>query len=157
MKKSLKRAVVSLIAGTSLAANTTVISAIAATSSEKENNSRSVSSNWEIHRISGAPSSTDRFEAEGNVTGLVDGTDDGVTFNRSYFYDNGNGNIRAKCDIQNNVKAYPFDYAFIDYYTTTSTCLFKSGWFSICSGTVHYTVDTVNYAGYAFTIRGYAN
>lgn len=156
MKKTFKRIAASVMAVATVAVGMAGMSVNASTGIGMEDLSRSTKSYWNVHRIAGAPSSTDAFSDSGTVVGLTNGSDTGVTFVRTSFSDSGNGNIQAKCNIQSNVKKNTGVYAFIGANTSSSTCLFKSGWYSICGGNVSYTISAVNYAGYAFNINGYA-
>lgn len=132
MKNTFKKIAASVMAAATLTVGAAGMSASASTGIGMEDNTRSTKSYWNVHRISGAPSSTDAFS------------------------DSGNGNVQAKCNIQSNVKANTGEYAYIGANTSSSTCLFKSGWYSICGGNVTYSISVVNYAGYGFNIDGYA-
>ncbi len=147
----LKRTLAAIIAATTMAVG------IGSLSAEAGNNS-----SWYVQRPYGAPSSSYKFTHTGTVTGLANGTDYGISFIRTYYEDGGNSNggAKAKCDITNHsLKKYPNEYAYIKSNQSSSTCLFKDDWYTLSGGTgiVSYTVSTVDYDGYYFTIRGYAN
>ena len=156
MRKTFKKITAAVMAAATLAVGSVGMMASASTGIGMEDTSRSTKSYWNVHRITGAPSSTDQFSDSGTVTGLTNGSDTGVTFVRTGFSDSGNGNVQAKCNIQSNVKANVGEYAYIGANLSKSTCLFKSGWYSICGGNVTYSISVVNYVGYGFNIDGYA-
>lgn len=156
MNKTFKKITSTVMAVMTLAVSATGMAANASTGIGMEDPSRATKSYWNLHRFAGAPSSTDVFSASGNVTGLVNGSDTGLTFVRTGFSDSGNGNIKGKCDIQLNVKKNQYEYAYISANSSSSTCLFKDGWYSICYGTVSYSTTIINYEGYPFNIDGYA-
>ena len=149
MKKSIKRTLAAFIAAATMAVGMGSLSVSAGNQDS-----------WYLQAPAGAPTSTYQFSDSGTVTGLVNGSDYGITYVRTYFYDGGNTNgVKAKCDITNHsLKLYPNQYAYIKSNQSSSTCLFKNNWWVLSGGTgyVGYTIQTVDYSGTAFQIRGYA-
>lgn len=147
MNKTFKKITVSIMAVTTLAVSIVGMSANASNPDY-----------WSLHRYAGAPSSSDVFSHTGAVTGLSAPADMGVAFVKTAFSDSGNNGVRAKCDIQSDIKRITNQYAYISASTSTSTCLFKDGWETIdTDGIVNYSVTIVDYKGYGFVINGYAH
>ena len=150
--KNIKKVVSSIMAITVLA-----VGNVGITTNASVNGNESVRSNpssWWLQRVSGAPSSTDRFSYEGVVTGLREGVDDGVTFKCTKFQNNGNPGLRAVGDIPSKFKLYT-DIASLTYEGCVSTCIFDDGWYPKSNGgRVSYTVTIENYSGYPFRIDG---
>lgn len=127
MKRSIK------IYAVALSAMTLLTSAYGVSASSYEN--------WNIYVVNQA--GVYILHDWGTVYGLANGSDTGVTF----YCDNHTGDlsVKAKCDIQHDVKLYPNQYAFVNNSQTSSTCLFKNNWYSISGSMVDFDINAYNY------------
>lgn len=135
---------------------TTMAVGMGSLSAEAGNNS-----SWYVQKPYNAPSSAYQYTDSGTVTGLVNGTDYGISFIRTlYSHNDPDQSAKAKCDITNHsLKKYPTQYAYIKYNQSSSTCLFVDNWYEVnnFSTSVAYNVTAVDYDDYSFQIYGYAN
>lgn len=109
------------------------ISAMTATVSAATVSPLSNKSNWKVSTmIPVYPSS---------VTGLVHGTDTGVTFRCNYFMGD---NTQARATLNNaQLLLNPGEGVNITYNGDYGTILFTRGWYDLCGGTVEYKVALV--------------
>ncbi len=133
-KKSKK--IAAIVAAGMMAVSSMAFSASASTPTQLKAVS-SYSSGWQLIN--------DITYDSGVVSGLVNGTDTGVTFLCQSYYDRLGTGINAYCDIQSNVKLYPTQGAVLSSVGAKSTCLFASNWYSVSSGRVSFSVTGRNF------------
>ncbi|MCM1009126.1 MAG: hypothetical protein NC485_14655 [Ruminococcus flavefaciens] len=111
--------------------------------------------NWSIKPVSTNQSLYDG----GNVFGLVQGKNSGITFHCTYYYNPTANNFYARGTItQSNLCLYQGDGVNLSYEGDYGTVLFKDNWYSNCYGVVPYRVDAKEYiANSGQYIEGYAN
>lgn len=109
---------------------------------------RANESQWYLQTISGAPSSVEKTNYIGTVSGLRDGTDTGVTVKCTYYKDNYGSGIYAIATLTDSrLNKYSGSSAQVnlDNVGDKGTLLFQNNWYNICYGTVNYQVQGYNF------------
>ena len=101
---------------------------------------------WYLQTVQGAPTSVEKYEYRGTVTGLVNITNTGVYFEATAYTDPENADIFARCDVvDHGLKLYEDEFAFIREDYDFGTVLFQQNWYTGCHGTVDFNVEAENF------------